>query len=180
MESEREACEVLKNGGVIVHPTEAVFGLAGSLYDYGAFEKISLLKKRPVNKKFIILVADADAASELVDLNITRRSEILASWPGPNTWVLPAREDVPFWVSDSDSLVALRVTAHQQCRKIIENVGPILSTSANRAGTPPSETLDEVEKIFGNSVDFYLDGILGGLETVTGIKNGLTGETLRK
>ena len=68
MNSVQSACEVLKNGGVIIHATEAVLGLAASIYDFGAFNKLSSLKNRPFSKKFIVLVSDVKSASDLVDL----------------------------------------------------------------------------------------------------------------
>ena len=70
------------------------------------------------------------------------------------------------------------MTAHGQCREIINQVGPILSTSANRAGGVLPKSLEGARGIFKNEVDFYLDGS-SGLETVTAIKNGLTGQILR-
>ncbi len=179
MKAFESACEALKNGGVIIHATEAVFGLAGSMYDLGAFKKLSRLKNRPFTKKFIILVSDLNSASDLVDINVEAKAEIISSWPGPNTWILPATDATPRWLVDSSGLLAIRVTAHSQCREIINQVGPILSTSANRAGGVPPKSLEGARGIFKNEVDFYLDGLLGGLETVTAIKNGLTGQILR-
>lgn len=179
MESTKSACEVLKNGGVIIHATEAVFGLAGSMYDLGAFMRLSCLKNRPFTKKFIVLVSDLKGALGLVDINVEAKAEIVASWPGPNTWILRANDSTPRWLVDSGGLLAIRVTAHRQCREIIEQVGPILSTSANRAGDAPPKSLEKARGIFTNEVDFYLDGQLGGLEDVTVIKNGLTGQILR-
>ena len=180
MKTEQEACQKLKNGGVIVHATEAVFGLAAIAYDRQSFERISYLKDRPIDKKFIVLFADLNSVSEVVELDVALKKEILAGWPGPNTWVLPARGNVPFWIKDSDGCVAVRVTAHCQCREIIGNAGPVLSTSANRAGQNAPKTLLDAKMNFGNKVDFYLPGDLGGMETVTTIRNGLTGETIRK
>ena len=175
----KSACEVLKNGGVIIHATEAVFGLAGSMYDLGAFKKLLRLKDRPFSKKFIVMVSDIESASYLVDINVDAKAEIVASWPGPNTWILRANDLTPRWLVDSSGLLAIRVTAHSQCCEIIDQVGPILSTSANRAGATPPKSLEGARGIFKNEVDFYLDGLLGGLETVTAIKNGLTGQILR-
>ncbi len=180
MKPEQEACEKLKNGGVIVHATEAVFGLAATIYDYQAFERISYLKERPPDKKFIVLFADLNSVSKAVKLDVGWKKEILAGWPGPNTWVLPARGSVPFWIKDMDGCVAVRVTAHSQCREIIDNIGPVLSTSANRSGINAPKTLHDAKINFGNRVDFYLPGDLGGMETVTTIRNGLTGKTIRK
>ncbi len=179
MKSFKSACEALKNGGVIIHATEAVFGLAGSMYDLGAFKKLLRLKNRPFTKKFIILVSDLNGASDLVDINVDAKAEIVSSWPGPNTWILRANDSTPRWLVDSSGLLAVRVTAHSQCREIIGQVGPILSTSANRTGDAPPKSVKEARGIFKNEVDFYLDGPLGGLERVSVIKNGLTGQILR-
>ena len=179
MDSIKSGCEILKNGGVIIHATEAVFGLAGSMYDLGAFKRLLSLKDRPLTKKFIIMVSDIKSASDLVDINVEAKAEIVSSWPGPNTWILRANDSAPRWLVDSSGLLAIRVTAHSQCCEIIEQVGPILSTSANRAGDTPPKSLERARTIFSNEVDFYLDGPLGGLETVTVIRNGLTGQILR-
>ena len=108
------------------------------------------------------------------------KDEILSSWPGPSTWVLPAKDTVPCWIKDNNGSLAVRVTAHEQCIDIISKVGPLISTSANRAGAVPPKNLKGVQECFGCLIDFYLPGGLGGRLKPTTIRDGLTGDLLRK
>src|SRR6218665_315978 len=88
-----EAAIRLKSGGVIAYPTEAVWGLGCDPFDETAVMRLLAIKQRPVDKGLILIAADLAQLQPLLDLPAmpeTRLAEVLASWPGPHTWVLPA------------------------------------------------------------------------------------------
>ena len=109
-----------------------------------------------------------------------RRGEILASWPGPVTWVLPARAETPDLLTGGRNTLAVRITDHAISRELCKQAGgPLISTSANRAGHPPLMNARSVRLALGGEIAFVLAGPLGGLEQPTAIRDGLTGAYLR-
>ena len=109
-----------------------------------------------------------------------RRDEILASWPGPVTWVLPARPETPALLTGGRNTLAVRITGHAVSRALCLQAGtPLISTSANRAGHPPLLSARAVRLALGGEVDYVMVGPLGGLEKPTAIRDGLTGAYLR-
>ena len=175
----REAAARLVGGGVVAHPTEAVFGLAASAFDRHACENVARLKRRPAHKSFIVIAADVSQLTPLVDLELPLKQSILASWPGPQTWVLPARPSAPVWLTDHKGRIAVRVTAHGQAAALCWSAGPLISTSANPAGRRPAKTLFAARRYFGGRIDRYLAGPTGLLDRPTPIRDGISGRLVR-
>jgi L-threonylcarbamoyladenylate synthase len=109
-----------------------------------------------------------------------RRSEVLATWPGPHTWVLDARRDAPCWITGGRASIAVRMTAHPLARELCLAVGDALvSTSANVSRRPPHRRLLSLRRDLGRDVDYVLAGPLGGLAQPTLIRDGRSGHVLR-
>ena len=156
----------LDAGGLIVYPTETVFGIGG-LTGPAPTRRLAELKSRDPAKPFIVLVSEA---GQVRGLEWTRAARRLAEelWPGPLTLVL---RDVaglyPPGIASEHGGVAVRVTPHGGVRILIDALGePITSTSANAAGQPPARTTDEArEAMRGVPADanvWLLDGPAGG------------------
>jgi L-threonylcarbamoyladenylate synthase len=175
------AARIVLEGGVVAYPTEAVYGLGCLPGDANAVERILRIKRRSSSKGLILIAATIDQLAPLVVLPGTRmRAEIDASWPGPATWVLPARPGVPSWLMGKHRSLAVRVTAHPVARRLCERVGSALvSTSANRSGRPPHRRALGVRCDLGREIDYVLVGALGGAARPTVIRDGQTGRVLR-
>ncbi len=173
----------LKHGKVIVYPTEAVWGIGCDPDDQVAVETLLKLKNRPVEKGLILVAETVSQAAHFFDFDavpIEKRADIFSSWPGPVTWLLPAKKTCPTWVTGGSDLVAIRVSAHPTVRRLCKEFGKaIVSTSANVTGTDPCMTIDACREVFGENVAFYVDEPLGGNTRPSEIKHSLTGETLR-
>jgi len=108
------------------------------------------------------------------------RNEILASWPGPVTWILGARRGVPAWLTGGGDTLAVRITAHPLARRLCRRLGsPLVSTSANRAGRSPLTRPLTVRRVLGAELDYVLVGPLGDLAGPTTVRDGQTGRILR-
>ena len=168
-------------GGVIAYPTEAVFGLGCLPQRREAVERVLAIKRRSWRKGLLLIGADLAQLERFVVLPPEpRRSEILASWPGPVTWVLPAQPRTPRWLSGGRNTVAVRLTDHPLARRLCAAVGhALVSTSANVSRRPPPRDLRRVRRELGRKVDYVLAGELGGLAKPTVIKDGRTGKVLR-
>jgi L-threonylcarbamoyladenylate synthase len=173
----------LRNGGVIAYPTEAVWGLGCDPFDEAAVTRLLQLKQRPVEKGLILIAAALDQLDGLLDWNALpdeRRDAVLASWPGPHTWIVPATARVPAWITGRHRGVAVRVSAHpvvvELCR---EYGGALVSTSANPAGAEPPRRMEEFDPSLRASVDALLPGATGGRTAPSTIRDALSGEVLR-
>jgi L-threonylcarbamoyladenylate synthase len=175
------AARVVRGGGVVAYPTEAVFGLGCLPRDAHAVGRILAIKRRSSGKGLILIGADfAQLERYAVLPPEPRRSEVLASWPGPNTWVLDARADTPRWITGAHASVAVRVTAHPLAAALCRAVGDALvSTSANLSRRQPHRSLLKLRRDLGRRVDYVLAGPLGGLAQPTVIRDARSGRTLR-
>jgi L-threonylcarbamoyladenylate synthase len=178
-----EAAAALARAGVVVYPTEAVWGLGCDPRDEGAVQRLLAIKRRPVDKGVILIAASVAQLDAWVDwdaLPAPRREAVLASWPGPHTWAVPATAALPSWISGAHRSVAVRVTAHPQARALCEVFGhALVSTSANLAGQPPAFRRDELDPALLALGDGVCEGETGGLAAPTPIREALSGEVLR-
>ncbi|MCG8277970.1 Sua5/YciO/YrdC/YwlC family protein [Stenotrophomonas sp. NLF4-10] len=173
----------LHAGGVIAYPTEAVWGLGCDPANEAAVMKLLALKQRPVEKGMILVaaaVAQLDGWVRLDALADDRHQAVLDSWPGANTWIVPAGPRTPRWISGAHDGVAVRVSAHPLVHALCEAWGgPLVSTSANLAGQPPARSREQLDPALLAQLDGLLDGATGGLAQPTRIRIAATGQTLR-
>jgi len=178
----RQAARILLAGGVVAYPTEGVWGLGCDPLDAEAFSRILLAKERPPGMGVILLAgsrAQLDPWIEPPDSALEAR--LAETWPGPVTWVLPARPWVPAWITGGRETLAARVSAHPVASALSLEAGiPIVSTSANRSGRQPARNAVQVRRWLGGDVDFILGGATGGLAGPTPIYDGRTGRPLRR
>jgi len=176
------AAWLLQQGGVIAYPTEAVFGLGCDPFNPVAVTELLRLKQRSPGKG-LILIADNFAKLKplLEEISEERLAAVLATWPGPYTWVFPANlARVPESIRGMHATIAVRVTAHEIARQLCQTFGgPLVSTSANFSFKDPLCTEEAVRTYFGNDLNYILPGKTGGLSKPTEIRDALTGEILR-
>jgi L-threonylcarbamoyladenylate synthase len=170
----------LTGGGVIIYPTEGVFGLGCRFDDAEAVKNVLRLKGRGYHKGLIILVNSISQVRKLLDLRHVDPGILGASWPGPVTWVIPASRHAPRWLTGGLPGLAIRQSAHPLVRHLTDYAGPVVSTSANPAGRPPARTLLHARRYFPKGVDYFLPGELGGANGPTEIRDVLSGRVLRK
>ncbi len=176
-----DAAAVLRQGGVVAYPTEAVWGLGCDPFNSRAVQRLLLLKQRDPGKGVILIAASMDQLKPwLTDLNEQQAAQLEASWPGPYTWLVRDNGYTPELIKGRHEKVALRVTDHPWVVALCEAFGgPLVSTSANIAGEPTLESYEAVVEAFGEEVDAVLNGPLGGLKLPSRIADLETGEVLR-
>ena len=175
------AVEHLRKGKVIAHPTEAVFGLACDPDNIDAVSRILQIKHRALNKGFILIGSSWEQIEPLVTaIKPELLTRVFETWPGPTTWLFPAQENVPFWITGGHQSVAVRVTAHPVAKALCEEFGgPLISTSCNKSGDPPARDIRSIQLMLSHTVDYVIDGTLGGRLRPTEIRDALTGEVIR-
>jgi L-threonylcarbamoyladenylate synthase len=175
----REAARLIHRGGVVACPTEAVYGLSCDPLDPRAVMHLLRLKQRPVEKGLILLAGHIEQLRPFAVLEGDWMAQVTASWPGPATWLLPARPDLPYWINGGRDSVACRVTAHPLAAALCNAAGQaLISTSANRAGRPPARTPVQV-RLRCPGADRILCGKLGPLKSPTPIRDPRTGHRHR-
>lgn len=177
----KQAVAVLETGGVVAYPTEAVYGLGCDPLREDAVDRVLRLKGRPRQQGLIVIASEFEQLRGLLDTsNEEAVSRALATWPGPVTWVFPARGHVPAWLTGGRRSLAVRVTEHPVANALCAAFGrPVVSTSANRSGEVALRKAEEVRKAFGDGVDYVVEGPVGGRERPSEIRSALTGEVLR-
>jgi len=154
----REAAAVIRAGGVVIYPTETVYGLGCNPGDPDAARRVCEIKER-ADKPLPLICSDAKVAKRVVEFNDAAERLSERFWPGPLTLVLPSKVDYSIWVTRHNPTLAVRVPGHETARKLAElSGGVIVSTSANRGGEPPSRTAQGAIDQIGKRVDAVLDG----------------------
>ncbi len=177
----RQAVRALRAGGVIAYPTEGVWGLGCDPFDPDAVAKVLALKQRDVDKGLILVAASVDQFDPFLrTATLEQRRSLEATWPGPQTWVVPHGDALPDWVTGYKSTAALRVSAHPLVAALCRAFGgPLVSTSANPSGRDPAHTAQRVRHYFEDRLDYILPGHLGGQRGPTPIRDLVSGESLR-
>lgn len=175
-----QAVDILNSGGVIAYPTEAVYGLGCDPFNQQAVELLFHVKQRPMEKGVILVAASVEQVLPYVQLSgMAWEKEVLATWPGPVTWVLPLKHALPDWITGGRNTVAIRVSDHPVVQQLCHAFGgPIVSTSANLSTQPPAKSCDQVSDIFGEGL-YCLRGELGSLAQPTQIRDAQSGRVLR-
>lgn len=170
----------LRSGGVIAHATEGVWGLACDPHNDEAIERILSIKGRESAKGLLLIAgttADFDAA--LQELVPKVRAQVMASWPGHVTWLLPG-DAYSQCIKGQHSTVACRVPDHAQAREIAAAFGgPIVSTSLNRAGESPVQDYEQARAQFLELVDMVVPGQTAGYAGASAILD-VNGSVIRE
>ena len=158
--------ETLSKGGVIIYPTDTIYGLGCNIYDHNAIEKICRIKNfNPAKAQFSFICHDLSDMSRYTKSISTPLYRMLKSYlPGPYTFILPASKEVPKLLKSRKNTVGLRIPGNNIARSIVKTLGhPILSTSL------PGEMVEEytdpetIYQKFSKLVDIVVDGGLGNM-----------------
>lgn len=172
---------VVRNGGLVAYPTEGVYGIGCAADDGDAVLRVLALKGRDAGRGLILIAASIEQIEPWIEpFAAAARRRVEATWPGPVTWVVPARAGIPDWLTGGRATLAVRVTAHPLASALCAAAGvALVSTSANRHGRPPARDALAVRRIFGNEVDDVLVGACGPLGGPTEIRDLKSGRVLR-
>ncbi len=170
------AAEAALAGGLIVLPTDTVYGVGTRPDRPGATAKVFAAKRRSRDLELPILVDGLDAAARVAAFD--ERADALARrfWPGPVTLVLPRAPESRAWELGGDAgTVGVRVPRHLLAIAVLHRTGPLAVTSANRSGRPTPATCEEIEAELGDAVDVYLcepTPLAGVASTVVDLAHG--------
>lgn len=154
------AATILRDGGIVVFPTETVYGIGASATSCIGSQEIIDIKMRPKNKPLPWLV-DGEGALDKYAVDVPEYAHLLAKafWPGPLTIVVKAGDIVAREFRDDRGAVALRSPDHELVQELIRASGAaVVTTSANTSGLPPASSFAELEDRIIAAADVALDG----------------------
>lgn len=159
--------KILEGNGVVVMPTDTLYGIVGRAQDVAAVNRIYELRKRAPNKPCIILISDI---SELEKFSISlteKQKEVINNYwsfgfaqdeHNATSIVLDCPDEKFSYLHRDTKTLAFRLPAQTDLQKLLKKTGPLIAPSANLEGFPPAQNILEAKKYFGNSIDLYVDG----------------------
>ncbi len=159
--------KVLSENGIVVMPTDTIYGIVGSALNVSVVNRIYNIRKRSPEKPCIILIGDI---SELKKFSIIIKDEqktaIEKYWSFdsaqgkfvPVSIIFECPDEALSYLHRGAKTLAFRLPAKQAFRKFLLKTGPLIAPSANLEGLPPAQNIYEAKKYFGNAVDLYIDG----------------------
>jgi len=169
--------ELIKQGKIVVFPTETVYGIGTNGLDGQAVKKLYEVKQRPLNKPISLLVSNMEMVNKIArDITETEYKIMEKFFPGPLTIILKKKNIVPDIVTAGQDTVGVRMPSGEIARKLVEIAGvPIATPSANITGEPSGTNLQEIKKQFEGKVDLFIDGgisELGLASTIVQVVDG--------
>ncbi|MFH1218452.1 MAG: L-threonylcarbamoyladenylate synthase [Candidatus Peregrinibacteria bacterium] len=155
-----EAVRVLRDGGLVMHPTETCYGFAVDIFNPEALGKVYAIKGRKKRKPLGILVASYAMAEKYGVFSEKAKELVLKYWPGALSIVVPRREELPAFFNEGEECVSMRVSSHEFSTNMVREFGgPISTTSANVSSEPPLYMADLSQfGELGDSIDLVADG----------------------
>jgi len=162
-----KAINVLADGGVVLYPTDTVYGLGANIFDKKAVKRVFEIKRRSYLKPLSILVKDVETIDLVAKISMGQKNTMMEYLPGPYTFILDKRSIVPRIITSGTSYVGVRVPGNGLARRLA-GIFPITTTSANISDdevlTNPPDILDQLDC----DVDLVIDvGDLGPAKSST-------------
>jgi L-threonylcarbamoyladenylate synthase len=152
------ALELLRDGSLVIYPTDTLYALGGRALDARAAAAVREAKGRALGQPLPLIAADVAQVREIV-MPFPREAELLAArfWPGPLSIVLAAAPGIPEAVTAGSGTLAVRVPGLRLARRLCAGAGPLISTSANRSGEPAPTCCAQAVRALGGSAALALD-----------------------
>lgn len=173
-----EPAKIIKDGGIVIFPTETVYGIGANGLNAEAVKKIYDLKKRPLSKPINLLVNSIEMIEKVArDITPLEYAIIKEFFPGPLTIILQKKEIVPDIVTANGTTVGVRMPANEIALELIKKAGvPLATPSANISDRPSKTNIKDVMSDFSEGVDCFIDGgesKIGIASTIVQVINGV-------
>ena len=155
----KEPAQIIKKGGIVIFPTETVYGIGTNGLDENAIKKLYEVKQRPLNKPISLLVNNIEMVEKIAK-NITEVEYKLMErfFPGPLTIIFEKRDVVPDILTSNTNTIGIRMPSGEIAKKLIEFAGvPIATSSSNISGKPSGTNISDIKKDFEGKVDCFID-----------------------
>lgn len=162
------AVTAVKNGGLVVIPTDTSYAVICDAFNFEAVTKLRLAKKQ--NSEIALPIAASSIETIRGVANFSTLANDLASalWPGPLTLLTISQDSLSWDIGQAGSALAVRVPHHEVAQMVISGIGPVVMTGAQLAGDTSVQTVEQAQTALGDLVDVYLDGgaLSPGISTI--------------
>jgi len=148
--------ECLKDGGVIIYPTDTVYGIGANVFDEKAILKVFSIKKRALNKPLSICISRIEDIKQVAQMDVRAETVIRNLLPGPFTIILKKNDNISSLLTAGSDKIGIRIPDNSICMDLSKEF-PITSTSANLSGYDIPESVEGVLKQLGSSIDIMMD-----------------------
>ena len=174
-----EAVAIIQHGGVIAYSTDTILGLGCDPNNRSAIKRVLWLKQRSIEKGLILLVENLEALQQFSQpLTATQCADIVST-ASATTWLLPAHDSIPKWITGKHDRVAIRITQHPIANQICKAAGAIVSTSANFSNDKQLDKHCDLRSWFGPYLDYVIIGAPGS-GFPSEVRDLVSGEILRQ
>lgn len=157
--SDENLIKVLKENGVVIMPTDTIYGMVCRALNKEAVLRIYEIRERNPKKPCIILIGNIDELEKFgIFLLEKEKEELKKYWPGPVSVVLDCKNDFLEYLHCGTNTLAFRIPVPQALRDLLLKTGPLIAPSANKETYPINDTVKAAEVYFGDLVDLYIDG----------------------
>lgn len=164
----KQVVECLRQGGVIIYPTDTTYGLGCDIFNRKGIKKIFQIKQRDNRKPFSFICSDLAEISNYAQVSNFAFKIMKRHLPGPYTFVLEATKIVPDSLSTKQKTVGVRIPDNKICRDIVKLLGhPLVTTSANTSGAETPQDPQEIDAAMGRMVEMVVDGGISLAEAST-------------
>lgn len=176
--SYRKLEKVINNGGIVIMPSDTIYGMMASALDCDAVEKLYRVRGRDTKKACIILIASIDELDLFdVHVNDAEREQLKELWKKTTSIVLPCPQKKWSYLHRGQKTLAFRLIGkrHRVLRSMLRNTGPVIAPSANPEGKKVAETIREAKAYYGDNVDLYVSAgrrVIGRPSRVVRIDHG--------
>lgn len=160
--------ETLENGGVVIMPTDTIYGMLGKAEDQSVVERIYAIRKRNPTKPCIVLIGDISELEKFsVSLTDEQKNKLKEYWFFEKTEnkqlratsiIFDCKDERFAYLHRGTKTLAFRLPTNKELRDLLLKTGPLIAPSANQESYPPHDTIEEAQKYFGDAVDLYIDG----------------------
>ena len=158
IDESRRAGEFISNGGVILYPTDTIWGIGCDATNPDAVQKIYKIKQREERKSMLVLISGTSMLEQYLEKVPDQALKILDSTDKPTTIIYPDAKNLAENLVAKDGSIGIRITSDPFCRQLIERTGkPIVSTSANISGKPSPSLFSEITANIQDQVDYIVD-----------------------
>ena len=153
----RHAAHQIRHGGVIAYPTETVYGLGCDPMNFEAVQYLTKLKNRDIGKGLILLACDLDQLKSFINVPDKKDREKIQQTNKPTSWIVPAKDHVPDWLTGNTRTLAVRISNHPVVQKLCQQLdSPLVSTSANPSGKKPAINALQLHTYFQDTISAIL------------------------
>ncbi|OGI57469.1 hypothetical protein A3B85_00965 [Candidatus Nomurabacteria bacterium RIFCSPHIGHO2_02_FULL_37_13] len=156
--NDEKLIKTLEENGVVVMPTDTLYGIVGRALNASVVDRIYTIRKRNTQKPCIILICDMEELKKFgIILTKTKQKEI-EKYKEPTSFIVDCENEKFKYLHRGINTLAFRIPVSQSLRNLLIKVGPLLVPSANPEGLLPAKNIAEAKKYFGDLVNFYVDG----------------------